>query len=345
MLDQMLEEAFVFCSSISLPYLPTTISDLTRSLVQTLPTPYAVLDLHFSPNKPDILGVAASTGKISLFKVDHEVPKFVEFSVVQVAESSILVLSLAWCPSPNEVRWVAASLSDGNIVVFDSEDSQCVKFQSQCHNLEVWTLAWLPGLHKNNQFLFSGGDDSVIRANGVEWRQEGLSSPTRLYGSINRDLFPPDRKIHGAGITAILPLVATARPEKQIVVTGSYDEYMRVLAAPKSSQSSRWDVLVEKRLYGGVWRLKLIRSQFRQGSNIFTILASCMHAGVRILTVSKSADTEWTLETTARFEEHESMNYASEARIEPGEGDLKEFTVVSTSFYDRKLCVWKHDGF
>ena len=48
----------------------------------------------------------------------------------------------------------------------------------------------------------------------------------------------------------------------------------------------------------------------------------------------------------AKFEEHESMNYGSD--VQPldleGEGGRErgngERTVVSTSFYDRLMCVW-----
>ena len=226
--------------------------------------------------------------------------------------------------------------------MFTCKESQRSRFQSRCHTLEVWTLAFLPRIF-DKPILFSGGDDSMICANWFDLRHQGPWGPPGLPGRIDRDLLPPDRKIHSAGVTAILPLVATADPGEQIVVTGSYDEYIRVLSAPKSSFGSNWRPLAEKRLGGGVWRLKLIKSHFWQGSNTFTILASCMHAGARIIDIQRSTDSGWKVRTRAKFNEHESMNYASDARQEPSHSGRHMFTVVSTSFYDKKLCLWKYE--
>ena len=320
---------------------------MIRSLVQKVDTFYAVLDLHFSPNNPELVAVATSIGTICLFQVEiveSDVLGLKEVSTIPIAATSTLVLSLAWSPSTSEPGWIAASLSDGNIVILDCEDWQSSKFQKRCHTLEVWTLAFLPSFSRQ-PLLFSGGDDSVLCANWVEWLHQGCSAdPSRLRGSFDNHRYLPDRKTHGAGVTAILPLVVTADPEDQIVVTGSYDEYIRVLAAPKSPGSNRWSLLAEKQLYGGVWRLKLVRSQLSQGCGTFTVVASCMHAGVQIITISKSKDTGWTISTIAKFEEHESMNYASDARPEPGESVSRKFTVVSTSFYDKKLCMWQFNS-
>lgn len=320
---------------------------MTRFLVQHIDTIYAVLDLHFSPNNPELVAVATSIGTICLFQVDivkSDVLGLKEVSTIPIAAASTLVLSLAWSPWTSTPGWIATSLSDGNVVILDCEDWQSSKFQNRCHTLEVWTLAFLPSF-SGQPLLFSGGDDSVISANLVEWLHQGCSAdPSGLRGSIDNYRYLPDRKTHGAGVTAVLPLVVTADPEEQIVVTGSYDEFVRVLAAPKSPGSSRWSLLAEKQLYGGVWRLKLVRSQLSQGCRTFTVVASCMHAGVRIITISKSKDTGWTIGAIAKFEEHESMNYASDARPEPEESVSQKFTVISTSFYDKKLCMWQFDS-
>jgi diphthamide biosynthesis protein 7 len=72
------------------------------------------------------------------------------------------------------------------------------------------------------------------------------------------------------------------------------------------------------------------------------LLASCMHAGSRIVRLARSADSgEWEFGVLARFEEHKSMNYGSDVQpVERGcEGGLR--TVVSTSFYDKLMCVWE----
>lgn len=293
------------------------------------------------------MAVATSIGTICLFTVDvasQQDLKLKEVSIIDIARPSILVLSLVWCPSKYEDGRLAASLSDGSIVILDCDDMQHSRYQEQCHTLEVWSMAFLPAFDGRSQILLSGGDDSVIRANLVNWRPHDSSGSC---GIIDKNLILPNQKIHSAGVTAILPLTATAATAAtdsglQITVTGSYDEYIRVLTVPKSSSTSRWSVLAEKRLYGGVWRLKLIRSWSSQCSDNFSVLASCMHVGVRILTITNSKDDGWTIKESAKFEEHKSMNYASDARSEPSGGNTQDCLVVSTSFYDRKLCIWKY---
>ena len=69
------------------------------------------------------------------------------------------------------------------------------------------------------------------------------------------------------------------------------------------------------------------------------MLASCMHAGSRILSLCKGENGTWMFEVVAKFDEHASMNYGSD--MQPCEGDVK--SIVSTSFYDKLLCLWQFD--
>ena len=66
-----------------------------------------------------------------------------------------------------------------------------------------------------------------------------------------------------------------------------------------------------------------------------------MHASVRILKVRRVNGGEWFIEVLAKFVEHKSRNYASTGRPEYGPRGLEAFAIVSTSFYDKRLCVWK----
>ncbi len=66
-----------------------------------------------------------------------------------------------------------------------------------------------------------------------------------------------------------------------------------------------------------------------------------MHAGAKILEVRREEGGNWLIKILAKFVEHESMNYASDGRPRNDGGGLEGFVVVSTSFYDKKLCVWK----
>lgn len=81
-----------------------------------------------------------------------------------------------------------------------------------------------------------------------------------------------------------------------------------------------------------------------------------MHAGTRIVQVTheekkkkkeEDDDDEWKFHVLAKFEEHESMNYGSdvqpdlkEKKKEEKEEEKERKNIVSTSFYDRRLCLW-----
>lgn len=81
-----------------------------------------------------------------------------------------------------------------------------------------------------------------------------------------------------------------------------------------------------------------------------------MHAGTRIVQViheekkKKDDDDEeaqWRFHVLAKFEEHESMNYGSDVQPDlkkekkkEEEEEKEKKKVVSTSFYDRRLCLW-----
>lgn len=76
-----------------------------------------------------------------------------------------------------------------------------------------------------------------------------------------------------------------------------------------------------------------------------------MHAGTRIVQViheekKKKEDDdeeEWKFHVLAKFEEHESMNYGSDVQPDLKEKKKEEKEkkkIVSTSFYDRRLCLW-----
>lgn len=83
-----------------------------------------------------------------------------------------------------------------------------------------------------------------------------------------------------------------------------------------------------------------------------------MHAGTRIVQVIREEkkkkkkmeeeEEEWRFHVLAKFEEHESMNYGSddqpdlkkEKKREREEKEKEKKKIVSTSFYDRRLCLW-----
>lgn len=273
---------------------------------------------------------------------DHEQNVYMRgLSSVQVADPSFLVLSLAWSPYSARPSTMAVSLSSGQIRVLDYKTSDKALRSIQSHSLEAWTVAWsTAGCNDESCILYSGGDDSALCKHG----EVCLKSTLKKDGEPLVDEAPQstscDVKTHLAGVTAILP-IATGTAGEEILLTGSYDEYLRILTPLGTGRRSK--VLAEKRLGGGVWRLKLVGAgQLVEGGELeLKVLASCMHAGARIVEIRRSKEQEWAVRVLACFEEHESMNYASDLSVEISKDGLKSTTYVSTSFYDRKLCIWK----
>ena len=270
------------------------------------------------------------------------------FKTVEVFDSTILVLSLAWHPSPGRSTTLAVSLSDGKLALVDYAGPTALIRVLEAHSLEAWTVSWSPGQPSRDpkdQFsLYSGGDDSALRVfptilltdDGEEDGDvaEALSSSKLL-----------DLKTHGAGVTAIMPFYVKIKDRTvKVLLTGSYDEYVRILW---EGPSGRLKSIAEKRLGGGVWRLKMLSSGIEVAAEgkhqtVYHVLASCMHAGTRILRVRLGDAEDWSIDVLAKFEEHESMNYGSDATFgwEGGDSNSKNLLVASTSFYDRKLCLW-----
>lgn len=256
-------------------------------------------------------------------------------SCLQIADPSILVLSIAWSPSPSTPTTLAYSLSSGQIGIFDYKNFKISSRTAQAHSLEAWTIAWSAMKSKAASTLYSGGDDSALCRHHELIPLELNQHP----GQSMSETIIRDEKAHGAGVTAILPIAIGVGTE-EIVLTGSYDEFIRVLAFGTSSRGAQ--VLCEKGLGGGVWRLKCLKHDrpAPNGKLKIEVLASCMHAGTRVIHICRSEQQFWAIKIVARFEGHESMNYASDARREVFEKDCSSTTYVSTSFYDKKLCIW-----
>ena len=253
----------------------------------------------------------------------------------------------------------------------------------------------------NQALIFSGGDDSTLIATSAAlsptWTTVGvkpdspgnsdLLSPSGRWGSDadSSDASPSDpvlltspplhlwtdRKTHTAGVVAILPLPAAPPPTTESttipILTGSYDEHIRLFLLDTTSPILKRTLILEKKLGGGVWRLKLMHASTTTTTTTTTkddnrkysalVLASCMHGGVRILRLthdtrpaptnptpaSTSATHGWHLTVLAKFTKgHESMVYGSDWCAERDEAGRPTgtYTVVSTSFYDKAVCVW-----
>ncbi|KAL4818093.1 hypothetical protein BDW67DRAFT_21953, partial [Aspergillus spinulosporus] len=328
----------------------------------------AVFDFHFHPRQENILAIATSDASVSLFTVSPEAETgFTLLWTKSVHENpSIPALFLAWLPE----NWLnpkgadassdgfAVTFSDGRTGVFgltedgDEPVTELGSFEAK-QPIEVWFVAaasYLTSAAGNvaTPYLFTGNDfgalhtrrfaDIQVSTNQTvrEEKDEEEESPlpATLVSSDDKALH------HAAGVTSILPLPiplshAAAKGEP-LLLTGSYDEHLRVYHV---CRGGRGEVLAEMGLGGGVWRLQLLSTHTSSKEEwAFLVLASCMHGGTRVVKVTVPGEGKVAIEILAEFTEHESMNYASD--IWKG-GAGPEIRVVSTSFYDRRVCVWR----
>ncbi|KAI9658787.1 MAG: hypothetical protein M1821_002347 [Bathelium mastoideum] len=303
-------------------------------------------DLDFVDTRPhhSSLAVALSRGRVDFFDLEHssstqQAPSrhLVLKDSFQPFDENILVLDVIWHPTKTDV--LAATLSTGEVVLCTVDRGVITCIQTKqlfSHALEAWVTAY----SADGRFLYSGGDDCVLACHYMD--------------GTNHETIWKDSKIHSAGVTAILPiLVPPARRingSKGIIVTGSYDDRLRVVAAPPD-RGKRPVVLAELDLGGGVWRLTIMQAPVLTLSNSdpelcnrrlrWTILASCMYAGARIVEIEMDEE-KWEIKVLAIFEEHQSMNYGSDVRPNPAEDD-NAYDIVSTSFYDKLMCLWRFD--
>lgn len=340
-----------------------------RFLIKELSTPYAVLDIQFHPSDCGLFAAASSSGLIELFKVNYGSDVGIDqVDSYRVCDPEVLVLSLSWSVSPltqeSDEFALLFSLSSGAAGIAHWSNQKYQVAAIEVHSLEAWTVAWSQtSISRDGFHWYAGGDDS--RLCKVKALQKGAKLGNELQDrSLRLHIVGTDRRVHGAGVTAILPLVSHAldgsgsqpleNDGEDVILTGSYDEHVRLLTLKEGAQ--RATVLAERHLGGGVWRLNnLVNSSvslFRECDDStayrtkptraihIQVLASCMHAGTRLLQIHRFETGHWSIDVKGRFSEHESMNYGSESTF-LSSGGKSTAVVISTSFYDRRICVWK----
>lgn len=328
----------------------------SRSHVQTVPQPSALLDLRFNPHEGsrDVCAVVSSTATLALFRLapDREqslrhlntmdITAMSHGEIELSAGEEILFLSFGWHPSRADMMAITTSTGHVYLVRLPTFDGNWELDPEPVvtHTLETWCVSLSPfpaGPGRSGQAsesdqlsfrLYSGGDDSKLCFRTCDWND----------GTLAESLPTSDSRGHDAGVTAILPLLVQDDGH-ELVVTGSYDEHIRLFSVPPFGKPKN---LAESSLGGGVWRLKLIdmdKTPSKDYNWRARILASCMHAGARVVELLETVDSEHQFRVLARFEEHKSMNYGSD--FQPGRKD--KLSIVSTSFYDKLLCLWEFE--
>ncbi|KHO01086.1 WD40 repeat-like-containing domain protein [Metarhizium album ARSEF 1941] len=348
------------CREISLAYFKSLetlnrkgwADDVTRVKLQTEPQPSAVLDVRFHPTRrqpQSVFAVVSSTGTLAIYRLNPgrgPAMEHVATSRCGDLEEDILFLQCSWHPSIDNLVAITTSTGLARLLHLDSAWSiQGWTDLDIQNNLEAWSICFSKSDNSRGETgepttVYCGGDDSILRYTTCSLVQGGNDAKI---GS-----FPASialKGMHNAGVTAILPLSAWTPAGWRVVVTGSYDDLLRVLAIhdPHETHGAKLaHSLTEIDLGGGVWRLDLIdlKSGLCGKASVHIILlASCMHAGARVVEIGTDDGQCWRSSVLAKFEEHQSMNYASDCVYNPHE---RRVTCVSTSFYDRLMCLWTH---
>lgn len=328
--------------------------------MQTVPYPSAVFDLHFLPASP-IFAIVSSSGTVAIFKVVERQPTLeaqeslgVEtIAIHQVFAEDVAPTYFTW--APNSQQTMAITTSDGGVYVtnFSRDYDSFQMLNSEEPVLKHTEYAWCCSFSPSGDRLYSGGDDNKLRLESLNASLSNLDPEASIEPS---GFYPKGLPGHDAGVTFILPLLLP-KIESSLLLTGSYDDKIRLYAIPP--YGARPKILSELHVGGGVWRLKFLDSAPASTNDKtkdivrHTVLASCMHAGAKILSAigtRQSIDEgiepvwQWEIKILAEMSVHRSMNYASDAQptISKKEGGKNDSRLcVSSSFYDRLLCAWK----
>lgn len=291
------------------------------------------------------MAAVSSTGTLAIFRLD-DADKSAPLQHLATSRCNdlgedVLFLQCKWHPILSNV--VAVTTSRGNARFLHLDDQWQISQYTDINipnTLEAWSIAISPPFaHLETESIettvYCGGDDSTLRYTSCSWVVGDTPTvPQEQYSPI------AVKGKHTSGVTAILPLNLKVGNGGRVVVTGSYDDHLRVFLIHDLHESygaRQVHQVLEENLGGGVWRLDLVRLKEEKNTAHVTLLASCMHAGVRVVELRMTEDASWSMHVTARFEEHKSMNYASD--FSPAAST--NMTFVSSSFYDKLLCLWQ----
>ncbi len=307
-----------------------------------------MLDIRFNnevKQNEDILAAVSSTGTLAIFRLDGTIKsaplKHLATSRCDDLGADVLYLQCKWHPVLPNVVAVTTSTGKARLLYLDEQWKISQYSDINIPNsLEAWCIALSPSSPSSSPqpvhtTVYCGGDDSILRYTSCSWPAGDSSAlPEERYSHVLI------QGKHDAGVTAILPLDLKIDEGGRVVITGSYDDHLRVFIIHDLHESygaRRVEQVLEENLEGGVWRLDLISQRTEEDAVHIVLLASCMHGGARVVDLSMKDGGLCSLRVVARFEDHKSMNYASDFVF----NGTKRLICVSSSFYDKLLCIWE----
>lgn len=293
------------------------------------------------------------------------------YSIIPEVGQDVIFTSFIWLP--DMVNGAAITTTTGQVWIVVLDSGSRIRAAQQlplCSKMETWCVAIAPADPKTgNSMIYSGGDDGILRSTSLKMLPETLFPregeepvPTIKSGDTEEatdtplwersfkdgphtivDCYPTQqlfKNAHTAGVTAVLPLPPCQRG-LELIITGSYDERVRVFLV-KDPRLHAWGPVstFEASVAGGVWKLHLVRwhagpPQGNVRAITVVVLASCMHAGPKILKFDIFG-SRVKMDVIHEFPGH-TLNYASHFRKR--DGGWIDF--VTTSFYDKKLYWWE----
>ncbi|KAL2072457.1 hypothetical protein VTL71DRAFT_11800 [Oculimacula yallundae] len=318
-------------------------------IVHEIECPSAVYHLQFLQGDSTIFVAASSTGTISFYHVGemHLTPapqmKLLWASQVFSADTIITYFEIISDePSPLGSLITATTDTGGVYLMNYSLESRSVELLNDGMPITQHWVPWLDhepdnvwccaSIDRGDQLkILSGSDSTILKCASITKHGNSPVEPHRAVNEVH--------KFHDAGVTAILPLPIQLG-SSDLILTGSYDEYIRLYSLQEKS------VLAELKLGGGVYRLKLVR-QYLMKKVSYIILASCMHAGTKVLEVGMDLASEtYTMKVIASLGvQAEHYSYAADFQPldVPEDHDYKQLC-VSGNYVDRKIRVWEYDA-
>lgn len=282
---------------------------ITSRRAQRVAIPGAVFDLKWDPRGRGMLVVARSDGFLSVYSRADD-----SCTIRERPESS------AECGC-GAVTYVARLSASGGAVCChgggacsawaDTSGERGVGcgplFTWQAHEFDAWVCCESAS-DPAGSVVWTGGDDGMLRGWDLRQRPSSATFSRRM----------------PMGVTAI-----EWHPTLPLVAAGCYDESL-TLWDPRQTRSPVSSI---DSIGGGVWRLKWQPSPQPQPSAV--LLAACMHAGFRLISVSSSSCPRIFF---SRTDPHASLAYG--ACWAPPESIGRHDVAATCSFYDKKLSLW-----